>query len=75
MTTELIDELRSKPVRYLIWSNREFPEYGAPVFGTNYNQDLGNYLRAHYRPLQPLTQNDLSGWSAVIWEQIPGEKQ
>jgi len=75
MTTELIDELRSKPVRYLIWSNREFPEYGAPVFGKDYDWDLGNYLRAHYRPLRPLIPDDLSGWSAVIWEQIPGEKQ
>jgi hypothetical protein len=73
MTEELIHELESKPVRYLIWSNREFHEYGATVFGKDYDQVFGDYLRLHYRPLRPLIpQNDhTKRWSAVIWEQIP----
>jgi hypothetical protein len=74
MTEELIHELESEPVRYLLWSNREFPEYGVPVFGTDYDRVFGDYLRAHYRPLRPLvaTDDDDDEWSPVIWERVPG---
>lgn len=75
MTAELIRELESKPVSYLIWSNRQSPEYGAAVFGQDYDHVFGDYLRAHYRPLRPLlseqeSEKDDEGWSAVIWERI-----
>jgi hypothetical protein len=71
MTDELIREIERKPVRYLLWSNREFPEYGTTVFGTDYNRDLGKYLRTHYSPLRPLTTYKGPLWNAVIWERIP----
>lgn len=37
MTDELISEIGRKPVRYLIWSNRIFPEYGVPRFGVDFD--------------------------------------
>jgi hypothetical protein len=33
MTDETIQQIEKKPVRYLVWSNREYPEYGVSVFG------------------------------------------
>ena len=73
MTEELIREPEGKRVRYLLWSNREFPEYGVPVFGKDYDQVFGDYLRAHYLPLRSLTpdESDTESWSAVIWERVP----
>ena len=73
MTEELIRELEGKRVRYLLWSNRKFPEYGVPIFGKDYDQVFGDYLRAHYLPLRSLTpdDSDTKSWSAVIWERVP----
>jgi hypothetical protein len=67
----LIQEIDAKPVRYLIWSNRDSSEYGVRKFGTDYDQALGDYLRSHYHPLRPLPDNG-PGWTAVIWERNPG---
>ncbi len=76
MTEELIHEIDSKPVRYIIWSNRTFPEYQQPIFGRDFDQDLGSYLKAHYRFLRPLGGKSPSWeWSAGIWERKPDEKQ
>jgi len=71
MTDELIQELERGPTRYLIWSNREFPEYGARTFGTDFDRTLGDYLRSRYRPVRPLIPNNGPGWNAVVWERIP----
>src|ERR1017187_8249879 len=30
----------------------EFPEYGVSKFGVDYDRELGDCLRAHYRPLR-----------------------
>jgi hypothetical protein len=54
MTEETIQQIEPRSVRYLIWSNRLFPEYGVLRFGTDFDQTLGNYLRSHYRPVGPL---------------------
>jgi hypothetical protein len=70
MTDRLIQEIDTKPVRYLIWSNRDSSEYGVRKFGTDYDQALGDYLRSHYHPLRPLPDNG-PGWTAVIWERDP----
>jgi hypothetical protein len=73
MTDETIQEIESKNVRYLIWSNRIFPEYAALRFGTDFDPAVGTYLRAHYRRVGPLTPAPvvLPGWTAFIWERIP----
>ncbi|HUO32921.1 MAG TPA: hypothetical protein VMU80_27150 [Bryobacteraceae bacterium] len=70
MTARLIAEINLKRVPYLIWSNREYPEYGTPVFGVDYNRELGDYFRSHYRPLYALADDKSDSWNAVIWERL-----
>jgi hypothetical protein len=68
MTEEVIQQIETKKVRYLIWSNREFPEYGARRFGLDFDQALGQYLISHYRPVRSLGPDSGPGWKARIWE-------
>ena len=73
MTDELIQEIEQKRVRYLLWSNRIFPEFGVPLFGKDFDQPVGDYFKSHYRPVGPLIPdhgND-GDWSAQVWERIP----
>jgi hypothetical protein len=73
MTREVIGEIEQKRVRYLLWSNRVFPEFGTPVFGEDFDVEVGEYLRAHYRRGARLVPNVPSAWdwTAVVWERIP----
>jgi hypothetical protein len=70
MTDELIGEIEQKHVRYLLWSNRIFPEYGAPRFGTDFDKNFGDYLRKHYRRVGSVLKEPVSAkeWTAFIWE-------
>jgi len=70
MTDELIAEIESKPVRYLLWSNRTFFEFGVPVFGKDFDQTFGDFLKTHYHRLGLLEPNDLyyGDWNAQVWE-------
>jgi hypothetical protein len=70
MTGEVINEIERNNVRYLIWSNRIYPEYNAPRFGVDFDQPLGNYLKSHYhrsRPLVPAVAS-MWEWNAFVWE-------
>jgi hypothetical protein len=73
MTYQLINEIERKQVRYLLWSNRKFPEYGVPEFGKDFDQTFGNYLVEHYRLVRPLFEDEVSDedWTASIWERKP----
>lgn len=74
MTQDTIRELERKRIRYLLWSNRIFPEFGTPIFGKDFDQEVGEYFRSHYRPVQrlvPYSPGVVWDWSAVIWERIP----
>jgi hypothetical protein len=70
MTDELISEIERKKVRYLLWSNRIFLEYGAPRFGIDFDKTFGDYLRKHYRQVGPVVKEQVSAreWTAFIWE-------
>jgi hypothetical protein len=69
MTEATIREIDQKPVRYLLWSNRTFAEYGVPIFGRDFNQELGAYLKSHYQFVGPLTPpTSMWNWSATVWE-------
>jgi hypothetical protein len=70
MTEELFHEIETKNVRYLIWSNRIFWEYGVPRFGADFDQTLGTYLTTHYHRVRPLLPGPvkLGEWNAYIWE-------
>ena len=77
MTNESIGEIERKPVDYLLWSNRKFSEYGAAEFGKDFDPEIGEYLKSHYRPVGPLIPNDgaSSDWAAVVWERKLEGKQ
>ena len=70
MTDKMIQEIDRKPVRYLLWSNRIFPEFGTPVFGKDFDLELGTYLKTHYHRVRPLVPNDGNywDWNVTVWE-------
>jgi hypothetical protein len=69
MTDETIQEIERKRVRYLLWSNRTFEEYGTPVFGTDFNREFGEYLTSHYRRIGQVTPD--YSWRVDAWERRP----
>ena len=73
MTDEVIREIERKPVQYLLWSNRTFPDYGVPRFGTDFDRTLGDYLTSHYRRVGPLVPGSDLDWQVnfTLWERIP----
>ncbi len=70
MTDETIQQIERHHVRYLIWSNRLFPEYRVLRFGTDFDQTMGSYLTSHYRRVRPLSGKPvvLGEWNAYVWE-------
>lgn len=70
MTDEFIQEIEQKPVRYLLWSNRLFWEYGVPIFGSDFDQDIADYLKSHFHRVRPVAPETISliDWNAQIWE-------
>jgi hypothetical protein len=69
MTEKMIREINEHQVRYLLWSNRVFPEYGAPIFGKDFNQEIGDFLKANFHPVSPLVRPGAYWeWTATVWE-------
>jgi hypothetical protein len=69
MTNEVIGEIEQARVRYIIWSNRKFYEYGVPEFGVDFDRPLGEYIRDNYRPVREFgSSKRLNGWRATLWE-------
>jgi hypothetical protein len=70
MTDELIQQIEKSGIRYLIWSNRLFPEYKALRFGVDFDQTLGRYFLSHYHRVRPLIEKPVpfGEWNAYIWE-------
>ena len=71
MADAFIAEMERKQVRYLLWSDRKFPEYGTGEFGKDFNQEIATYLIGHYRPMRPLVDAPAQAWNAVVWERAP----
>ena len=73
MTSEFIREIERNNVRYLLWSNRTFMEYGVPIFGVDFDQTVGQYLRSHFRRVGPLVPPSNLSWEMTlfVWERIP----
>jgi hypothetical protein len=70
MTGEIIREIEQKPIRYVLWSNRRFPEYGVPEFGLDFDQTFGNYLTSHYHRVGQLVPGSAVEWHVrfTVWE-------
>jgi hypothetical protein len=81
MTEETLRQIREQPVHYLIWSNRTYPDYGAPVFGKDFDQTIGDYLTSHYQRIGPLVPGSSLGWQTnfTLWirktDEAVGAKQ
>jgi hypothetical protein len=75
MTDGVIAEIEKQPVRYLLWSNRTYADYGTTTFGKDFNQDLGAYLTSHYREGGPLVPHSDLDWETKfsVWERKPAE--
>jgi hypothetical protein len=74
MTAEVIREIERADVRYLLWSNRTFQEYGVPTFGKDFDRPLGDYLRSHYQHIGTVGPlGTFWEWNAGIWERKPVE--
>jgi len=70
MMNGVIQEIETRRVDYLLWSNRMSSEYGVPVFGKDFDIELADYFKMHYRPVgrvAPLEKGSM-GWTAVVWE-------
>jgi len=70
MTDELFREIEAKNIRYLLWSNRTFMEYGAPIFGRDFNQELALFFTQHYKPVGLLVPGGEKRWGLTftVWE-------
>jgi hypothetical protein len=70
LTDEVIAEIERGNVKYLLWSNRTYGDYGVPDFGIDFGQALGDYLSAHYRSAGPLVPGSDIGWETkfALWE-------
>jgi hypothetical protein len=70
MTEKTLREIDRKPVQYVLWSNRSFRESGGPVFGIDFNHEIGDYIRANFHPIGPIAPpSDADGaWMATVWE-------
>jgi hypothetical protein len=75
MTDGVIAEIEKQSVRYLLWSNRTYADYGTTTFGKDFNQDLGGYLTSHYREVGPLVPHSDLDWETKfnVWERRPIE--
>jgi len=73
MTGKLLRELDAKPPHFLLWSNRVFPEYGAPIFGKDFDRPLGDFFKARYHRLGllPPHSGSFGDWQAAVWERNP----
>lgn len=72
MTDQVVEKMETLPVRYLLISNRRFPQYGAPEFGVDFDQALGEYIRERYRPVRNFAPEALTdstdSWKLSLWE-------
>ena len=75
MTEELFREIEEKNVKYLLWSNRTFGEYGVSNFGRDFNQELVHYLAARFERKGPLVPGGEKHWGLtfVVWERTGAE--
>jgi hypothetical protein len=73
MTDDTLRQLEQKHIRYVLWSNRTYPDYGVPIFGVDFDRTLGDYLTSHYRLVGPLVKGTSVGWLVrfFLWERKP----
>ena len=74
-TAEYIEELERADVHYVLISDRATPEFGLPVFGVDYGQQIFAWLRANFRMVQRIGDYEPVAfpkeWGALVYERNP----
>jgi hypothetical protein len=71
-TAKYIEELERADVRYAIVSDRATPEFGLPVFGVDYGQQIFAWLGKNFRVTQRIGEYEPVAfpreWGALVYE-------
>jgi len=71
-TTDYIQELKRADPRYILVSDRATPEFGLPLFGVDYGQQIMAWIREHYRVTQTIGDYQPVAfpreWGALVYE-------
>jgi hypothetical protein len=71
-TTKYLEELDRADIRYVIVSDRATSEFGLPVFGVDYGQQIFAWLNSHFRVAQRIGEYDAVAhpreWGALVYE-------
>jgi hypothetical protein len=77
LTSKYLEELDRARVKYVILSNRATPEYGAPIFGADYNRPIYRWLEQNFRVIAKIGAYERvpfpDQWGALIYERKSGE--
>lgn len=77
LTSKYLEELDRVRVKYVILSNRATPEYGAPIFGADYNRPIYGWLEQNFRVIAKIGAYERvpfpDQWGALIYERKSGE--
>jgi hypothetical protein len=69
-----LSEMDRQRVRYVLLSNRGTPEYGTPIFGQDYNQELYAWIQRNYRPVRTIGHYERVAvpkqWAAMVYERV-----
>lgn len=69
-----LEELDAQRIKYIVLSDRSTPEYGLPVFGVDYDQEIYRWLNRNYRVVRTFGNYQRVKpwtWAAQVWERIP----
>jgi hypothetical protein len=71
-TSKYIEELDRADIHYVIVSDRATPEFGLPIFGVDYGQQIFAWLRANFRIVQQFGDYEPvpfpREWGALVYE-------
>jgi len=71
-TAKYIEGLERADVRYVVVSDRATPEFGLPVFGIDYGQQIFAWLEKNYRVAQRIGDYEAVAypreWGALVYE-------
>ncbi len=74
-TAQYIDDLERAGIHYVIVSDRATPEFGFPVFGIDYGQQIFAWLGKNYRVVQRIGEYQPVAfpreWGALVYERRP----
>jgi len=71
-TAEYIEELERADVRYVLVSDRATPEFGLPVFGVDYGQQIFAWLESNFQVVKRIGEYEPVAfpreWGALVYE-------